>query len=177
MQHLAPVSGNFHNHRISLNSSYPWIVPAPVIWLKLNEINPALEYPPHHARARWSWWAWLSVQLFDLPSCASICSKTCWNRYLQWLNCTVWVYYVDLSQSSTDFTFIWAKSARSAAHIRARKCCNINLPALVLFLPLNCIRMLAHSEINSTFGKNSRKYGTMINFVLKICCSSNPIQY
>ena len=35
------------------------------------------------------------------------------------------------------------------------------VPAFVLFLHLsmNCIHMLAHSEINSTCGKNSRKYG------------------
>ena len=33
------------------------------------------------------------------------------------------------------------------------------VPALVLFPPLNCTCMLAHSEINSTHEKNSRKYG------------------
>ena len=36
------------------------------------------------------------------------------------------------------------------------------VPALVLFLPSNCTRMLAHPEINSTRGKNSRKYSTRL---------------
>ena len=36
------------------------------------------------------------------------------------------------------------------------------VPALVLFSPLNCTRMLAQLEINSTRGKNSRKYNNNI---------------
>ena len=49
--------------------------------------------------------------------------------------------------------FSLAESARSAMRIRSVA---IILPALVLFLPSNCIRLLARSEINSTRGKNSR---------------------
>ena len=46
----------------------------------------------------------------------------------------------------------WAYKCRSVAILI--------VPALVLLPPSNCTRMFAHSEINSTREKNSRKYGT-----------------
>ena len=73
---------------------------------------------------------------------------------------------VDLSQTSVDFTFIRAKSARNAVHIRAQKCCDINCTRPCFVLPSNCTRMLAHSEINNiTHGKNSRKYGIITSIL------------
>ena len=64
---------------------------------------------------------------------------------------------------SADFTFVWAKFARSAMHIQVRKCCDINCTCpCFIFPPSNCTRMLAHLEINSTRGKYSRKYGNWL---------------
>ena len=57
------------------------------------------------------------------------------------------------------FHFFRAKATRSAVRMQARKCCDIDWTRAVLFPPSNCTRMLAHSEINSTRGKYSRKYG------------------
>ena len=78
-----------HAYCISLNSSHPWIVPAQVIWLELNEINPTLELSPHHARVQLSPWAWLNSQLFDCTSSAWTCSETCWNCHLRLPSCTI----------------------------------------------------------------------------------------
>ena len=111
---------------------------------------------------------------------ASMCSKTCQNHYLWSLNCTALLYWVDLLQQSADFMFFLARSARRAERIQVRKCCDILIvPALVLFSPSNCTRMLAYSEINSTHGKNSRKYAYLHSYVhleqneihIKISCS------
>ena len=112
--------------RAERNITHPWIVLA-------------------HACAPLSWWVWLNVQLFDRTSSVSMCSETCWNHYLQLLYCTVQLNWVDLSWSAADFTFIRAKSARSAVRILAWKCCNINcsrpcfVPTLELYLQVSTL--------------------------------------
>ena len=64
------------------------------------------------------------------------------------------------SQSSADFMFIWAKSAKSTVCIWAQQCCDINCTRPCFVSTLSTC-MLAHSEINSTCGKNSRKYSIL----------------
>ena len=61
---------------------------------------------------------------------------------------------------STDFIFVWAKL------LGARYACECGS---VVNLPLNCTYMLhvAHSEISSTRGKYSRKYG--IHIIVCVC--------
>ena len=56
------------------------------------------------------------------------------------------------------------------SRLHARKCsrlCTLSLsdidPALILLLHSNCTRILAATEISSTRGKKSRKYGMYIS--------------
>ena len=65
--------------------------------------------------------------------------------------------------------------SESAVHIRVWKCCNANytcscfIPAIELYLHAS------HSEINSTCGKNSRKYG--ISMSPTACRSLKKLTY
>ena len=138
-------TGHHHQAPVERNIPCPWIVPAPCTCaiILVGVVQQSII---------WS----------HESSSTSTCSETCWNRYLRSLSCTctVQLNQVDLSLWSANFMFVLAESARNAVHTRTWKCCNnLIVYALVLFPPSNCIRMLAASEINSTHGKNSRKYG------------------
>ena len=124
-----------------------------------------------------AWAEWNKSRTWIVPAlCMCLClivwsHKQCLNvqqNLLKLLSTIAQLYmYItaELGQftwSSEDFRFVQAKSARSAVCIRAGKCCNIN-----------CTCMLAHSEINSTCGKNWRKYSTCtLSYTFVVALSS-----
>ena len=63
--------------------------------------------------------------------------------------------------------FMWAKFVGGQCTYERTGVVEIIVPTLILFPSSNYTRMLAHSEINSTRGKNSRKYSIFSHYIYR----------
>ena len=117
------------------NKSHPWIVPTPCTCM-IFVVGVAQRS---------------LVQI--APQCAAKLAEIVIYDHLAVQNS--WIYH-DHEQISCSF---WLNLLGAQCAYEQESVAIITVPALVLFPPSNYTCMLAHSEINSTHEKNSRKYG------------------